>query len=168
MNFKHSTPASNKTKLKKPPVFPDAHIKVMCGRDYIAIRAVEDFFKYHNVPLESLHLTNKSCRAQREVINNVPYYISRISKSKYVTCGGKPLEVELHYYLCTSTAHGEYISCKGLLSAVNFRFSLQYTSTNQCQCCSLLSIALFGVCFFFAVFSFFPSYRKTLLTSHIR
>uniref|UniRef100_A0A3B4VH35 Zona pellucida glycoprotein d n=1 Tax=Seriola dumerili TaxID=41447 RepID=A0A3B4VH35_SERDU len=70
----------------------NAHIKVMCGRDYIAIRAVEDFFKYHNVPLESLHLPNKSCRAQREVIDDVPFYISRISKDKYVTCGGKPLE----------------------------------------------------------------------------
>ncbi|KAM7414117.1 hypothetical protein PAMA_019097 [Pampus argenteus] len=70
----------------------NAHITVMCGKDYIAIRALEDFFKYHNVPLESLHLSNKSCRAQREVIDSVPYYISSISKDKYVTCGGKPLE----------------------------------------------------------------------------
>ncbi|XP_042352507.1 zona pellucida glycoprotein d [Plectropomus leopardus] len=70
----------------------DAHIKVMCGRDYIAIQAIEDFFKYHKVPLESLHLPNKSCRAQREVINGVPYYTSRISKTKYLACGGKPPE----------------------------------------------------------------------------
>ncbi|XP_040894764.1 zona pellucida glycoprotein d [Toxotes jaculatrix] len=70
----------------------NAHMKVMCGRDYISIRAVEDFFKYYNVPLESLHLPNKSCRAQREVIDGVPYYMSRISKDKYLTCGGKPLE----------------------------------------------------------------------------
>ncbi len=79
--------------------FSDAHIKVMCGRDYIAIRALEDFFKYHNVPVESLHLPNKSCRAQREVINSVPYYMSRISKDEYLTCGGKPLEVQLECYL---------------------------------------------------------------------
>lgn len=71
----------------------------MCGRDYIAIRAMEDFFKYHNVPLESLHLPNKSCRAQRTVINSVPYYMSRISKDKYLTCGGKPLEVQLELHL---------------------------------------------------------------------
>ncbi|XP_059191510.1 zona pellucida glycoprotein d [Centropristis striata] len=70
----------------------NAHIKVMCGRDYITIRVVEDFFQYHNVPLESLHLPNKSCRAQREVIDGVPYYMSRISKEKYLTCGGRPLE----------------------------------------------------------------------------
>ncbi|XP_028264266.1 zona pellucida glycoprotein d [Parambassis ranga] len=70
----------------------DAHIRVMCGRDYMAIRVIEDFFKYHNVPLESLHLPNKSCRAQREVIDGVSYYMSKISKDTYVTCGGKPLK----------------------------------------------------------------------------
>uniref|UniRef100_A0A665TC17 Uromodulin-like n=1 Tax=Echeneis naucrates TaxID=173247 RepID=A0A665TC17_ECHNA len=73
----------------------NAHVKVMCGRDYIAIRAEEDFFKYHSVPLESLHLPNKSCRAQREVIDGVSYFMSRISKEKYLTCGGKLLEKNL-------------------------------------------------------------------------
>ncbi|XP_047452211.1 zona pellucida glycoprotein d [Mugil cephalus] len=73
----------------------NAHIKVMCGNDYIAIRAAEDFFRHHNVPLESLHLPNKSCRAQREVIDGVPYYMSRVSKDKYLTCGGKLLEKNL-------------------------------------------------------------------------
>ncbi|XP_044049029.1 zona pellucida glycoprotein d [Siniperca chuatsi] len=73
----------------------NAHIRVMCSRDYIAIRAIEDFFMYHNVPLESLHLPNKSCRAQREVIDGVSYYMSRISKDQYLTCGGKPLEKNL-------------------------------------------------------------------------
>ncbi|XP_069018497.1 zona pellucida glycoprotein d [Embiotoca jacksoni] len=67
----------------------------MCGKDYISIRATEDFFKYHKVPLEALHLPNKSCRAQREVIDSVPYYMSRISKNKYLTCGGKALEKNL-------------------------------------------------------------------------
>ncbi|KAK5928431.1 hypothetical protein CgunFtcFv8_013496 [Champsocephalus gunnari] len=70
----------------------DAHIQVMCGRDYITVRALEDFFVYHNVPLESLHLSNKSCRVQREVIHGVPYYMSRITKEKYLACGGKQLE----------------------------------------------------------------------------
>uniref|UniRef100_A0A3Q3MDZ5 Zona pellucida glycoprotein d n=2 Tax=Mastacembelus armatus TaxID=205130 RepID=A0A3Q3MDZ5_9TELE len=74
----------------------DAHITVMCGRDYIAVRVVEDFFKYHNVPLESLHLPNKSCRAEREVIDSVPYYMSRLSKDDYLTCGGKLLENLTH------------------------------------------------------------------------
>ncbi|XP_034734978.1 zona pellucida glycoprotein d [Etheostoma cragini] len=70
----------------------NANIKVMCGRDYMAIRATEDFFNYYNVPLESLHLPNKSCRAQRVVMDGVPYYMSRIPKDQYLTCGGKPLE----------------------------------------------------------------------------
>ncbi|XP_067359025.1 zona pellucida glycoprotein d isoform X2 [Channa argus] len=69
----------------------NAHINVMCGRDYISISAAEDFFKYHNVPLESLHLPNKSCRAQREVIGGVAYYMARLPKDKYLTCGGKLL-----------------------------------------------------------------------------
>lgn len=75
-------------------IFTDAHIKGKCSRDYISIGAVEDFFKYHNVPLESLHLPNKSCRAQREVIDGVPYYVSRLSKDNYLTCGGKILVVQ--------------------------------------------------------------------------
>ncbi|KAI3371614.1 hypothetical protein L3Q82_024177 [Scortum barcoo] len=70
----------------------NAHIEITCDRDYMAIRAVEDFFKYNNVPLESLHLPNRSCRAQRTVINNVPYYMSHVSKDQYLTCGGKPPE----------------------------------------------------------------------------
>ncbi|CAJ1057251.1 zona pellucida glycoprotein d isoform X2 [Xyrichtys novacula] len=70
----------------------NADIKVICGKDYISIRALEDFFKYHNVPLQSLHLPNKSCGAQMEKIDSVTYYVSRISKDKYLACGGKPLE----------------------------------------------------------------------------
>uniref|UniRef100_A0A3B5A6M4 Uromodulin-like n=1 Tax=Stegastes partitus TaxID=144197 RepID=A0A3B5A6M4_9TELE len=70
----------------------NAHVKMMCSKDYIEIRAMEDFFKYHNVPLESLHLPNKSCRAQRKVIDGVPYYMSRISKDEYLSCGGRLLE----------------------------------------------------------------------------
>lgn len=76
-------------------IYTDAHFKVTCGRDYISIRGLEDFFRYHNVPLESLHLPNKSCRAQREVIDGVSYYASRLSKDQYLTCGGKLLVVQL-------------------------------------------------------------------------
>ncbi|XP_035521220.1 zona pellucida glycoprotein d [Morone saxatilis] len=70
----------------------NAQIKVMCGRNYIGIGALQDFFEYHNMPLESLHLPNKSCRAQRAVIDGVPFYVSRITKDEYLACGGKPLE----------------------------------------------------------------------------
>ncbi|XP_041650650.1 zona pellucida glycoprotein d [Cheilinus undulatus] len=77
----------------------NADIKVTCGKDYITIRALEDFFKYHNVPLESLHLPNKSCRAQEEVIDGVTYYMTRISKDEYVACGGKPLEKNFTHIL---------------------------------------------------------------------
>lgn len=67
----------------------------MCSSDHIGIRAKEDFFRYHNVPLEALHLPNKSCAAQKTIIDNVTFYISRISKEEYLPCGGKPLEVQL-------------------------------------------------------------------------
>ncbi|XP_031657851.1 zona pellucida glycoprotein d isoform X1 [Oncorhynchus kisutch] len=69
-----------------------ATINVMCGKDYITIMVNEDFFQYYKVPMESLHLKNESCRAQKEVMSDVPYYIVRISKDQYVSCGGKPLE----------------------------------------------------------------------------
>ncbi|XP_072291144.1 zona pellucida glycoprotein d [Eucyclogobius newberryi] len=69
-----------------------AHIQVNCERDSIAIRAVESYFTYLKVPLDSLHLPNKSCRAQKEVINGVTYYTAKVSKDKYLLCGGRPLE----------------------------------------------------------------------------
>ncbi|KAM8891659.1 zona pellucida glycoprotein d isoform 2-T2 [Spinachia spinachia] len=74
----------------------NARIKVLCGKDFIEIRAMEDYFKFHNVPLESLHLPNKSCRPQREVIDGVPYFMSKISKEDYQMCGGKPLTKKDH------------------------------------------------------------------------
>lgn len=56
--------------------------------------AVADYFSYHNVTLDSLHLPNKSCRAQRKVIDGVTFYMARTTKDKYLACGGKPLEVK--------------------------------------------------------------------------
>lgn len=74
--------------------FTDAGITVLCGSDYIGIRALEDFFKYHNVALESLHLPNASCRAEKTIVEGRVYYISRISKEEYIPCGGKRFEVQ--------------------------------------------------------------------------
>uniref|UniRef100_A0A3B4AUY2 Uncharacterized protein n=1 Tax=Periophthalmus magnuspinnatus TaxID=409849 RepID=A0A3B4AUY2_9GOBI len=69
-----------------------AHIQVNCERDSISIRALESYFTYHKVPLDSLHLPNKLCRAQKEVINGVTYYTAKVFKDDYLLCGGKPLE----------------------------------------------------------------------------
>ncbi|XP_062404419.1 zona pellucida glycoprotein d isoform X2 [Sardina pilchardus] len=69
-----------------------ASMKVMCGKNFITITVIEDFFKYYNVPVKSLHLANTSCRAHKEVIAGVPYYIVRTPKDQYAACGGKPLE----------------------------------------------------------------------------
>ncbi|KAJ8247358.1 hypothetical protein GJAV_G00245480 [Gymnothorax javanicus] len=66
--------------------------QVLCGKDYITIMVIEDFFNYHNVKLESLHLENKACRARQETIDGVSYYIVRTSKEQYAVCGGKPLQ----------------------------------------------------------------------------
>lgn len=72
-----------------------AHIQVLCGRDSISIRALESYFTYYKVPLESLHLPNKSCRAESEMINGVSYYTAKVTKDNYLLCGGKPLEKNL-------------------------------------------------------------------------
>lgn len=77
------------------PLFPsDADVKVICSPDFIEIRVKEDFFVYYNVSLDRLHLFNSTCRARKNIIKNVTYYGSRISKEKYLICGGRPLEVQ--------------------------------------------------------------------------
>lgn len=68
-------------------------MNVLCGNNFITISIIEDFFKYYKVPVESLHLANRSCRAHKEVISDVPYYMVQTSKDRYAACGGKPLEV---------------------------------------------------------------------------
>uniref|UniRef100_A0A3Q2P7M3 Uromodulin-like n=1 Tax=Fundulus heteroclitus TaxID=8078 RepID=A0A3Q2P7M3_FUNHE len=83
-----------------------AQIKVMCGRDYMSIRATEDFFLYHKVALEALRLPNASCHARREVIGQTAYFMFRVSKEKYLACGGKPLRkntTHLLYSLAVQT-----------------------------------------------------------------
>ncbi|XP_029993137.1 zona pellucida glycoprotein d [Sphaeramia orbicularis] len=77
----------------------NAHIKVMCGKDYISIQALEDYFKYYKVPLESLHLPNKSCHLQKVKIHGVSYYMSRVSREQYLECGGKPPKVNSTHIL---------------------------------------------------------------------
>lgn len=83
---------------------------------------MEDFFRYHNVPLESLHLPNKSCRAQKTIIGNVTYYISRISKEEYLTCGGKPLEVQLEHL--KEDEHFSGFPCQSLFFSPLYRKTL--------------------------------------------
>lgn len=80
-----------------PLTFTDAQIQVTCGKDHISFSAVEDFFEYYNIPLESLHLPNKSCLAEREVIDGVPFYMSRLSKDEFLTCGGRLFVVQLEH-----------------------------------------------------------------------
>lgn len=88
----------------------------MCGKDFMAIRAKEDYFRYHNVPLESLHLPNKSCRPERTVIGGELYYMAKISKDDYQICGGKPLMVRLeHEERCMPSAIWEYQSTRVLI-----------------------------------------------------
>ncbi|KAJ8417873.1 hypothetical protein AAFF_G00227160 [Aldrovandia affinis] len=66
--------------------------QVLCGKDYITIMVVEDFFKYYNVKLQSLHLGNETCGARQDTIDGVSYYIVRTTKEQYDYCGGKPLQ----------------------------------------------------------------------------
>uniref|UniRef100_A0A3B5LBC7 ZP domain-containing protein n=1 Tax=Xiphophorus couchianus TaxID=32473 RepID=A0A3B5LBC7_9TELE len=80
---------------------------VLCGRDFMSIRAAEDFFSYLKVPLESLHLPNRSCRAQREVIAGTPFFMFRTSREKYLACGGKPLQKNSTHLLYSLTVQSE-------------------------------------------------------------
>lgn len=72
---------------------PDAEIRVVCGENYIEVRALKDFFHYYKAKLESLHLSNEECRANETTIDGKNYYIVRTAKEDYGRCGGKPLEV---------------------------------------------------------------------------
>ncbi|RVE72344.1 hypothetical protein OJAV_G00060990 [Oryzias javanicus] len=85
----------------------NAHFKVLCGRDFMAIRAAEDFFSYHQVPVESLHLPNKSCRAERETIDGAAFYMFRVSKEKYLACGGRPLQKNSTHFLYSLSVESE-------------------------------------------------------------
>lgn len=75
-------------------VFTDAEITVVCGENYIEVRALEEFFNYYKAKLGSLHLPNGKCRANETTIDGKKYYYSRTSKEDYSHCGGKPFEVQ--------------------------------------------------------------------------
>lgn len=72
-------------------------MNVTCGKDYISILVDEEFFNYYNVGVESLHLTNASCRGHREEISGSTYVILRTPMDQYAACGGKPVEVSLPF-----------------------------------------------------------------------
>lgn len=97
----------------------------MCGKDYMAIRATEDFFTHLKVPLESLHLPNRACHAQREVIDSVSYYMFKISKERYLACGGKPFKVKLEYfsYLKANTCFLNFFNVTHVVSPLVEKFN---------------------------------------------
>ncbi|XP_031420095.1 zona pellucida glycoprotein d [Clupea harengus] len=84
-----------------------ALMNVLCGNNFITISIIEDFFKYYKVPVESLHLANRSCRAHKEVISDVPYYMVQTSKDRYAACGGKPLEKNITHIAYSLTLVSE-------------------------------------------------------------
>ncbi|CAG5958397.1 unnamed protein product [Menidia menidia] len=105
-----------------------AQIRVMCGTDHMAIRATEDFFKYHKVPLESLHLPNKLCRAERETIGGVSFYMFRVSKEKYLSCGGKALAKNSTHLSYSLTVQSEALGTGNIIrhSAIKMDFTCVY------------------------------------------
>lgn len=92
----------------------------MCGNDFITIAIIEDFFKYYNVPVESLHLANKSCRARKQMVSDVPHYIVRTSKEQYAACGGKAVEVSERAKLFSAGFSPHIWSCLCVSAAVEF------------------------------------------------
>ncbi|KAB5571616.1 hypothetical protein PHYPO_G00227080 [Pangasianodon hypophthalmus] len=81
-------------------------MNVVCGKDSITISVIEDFFKYYNVGLGSVHLTNPECRARKEVVAGVAFYTVRTPKDQYDFCGGKPVEKNVSHvtYSLTMTS----------------------------------------------------------------
>ncbi|KAI7812050.1 zona pellucida glycoprotein d [Triplophysa rosa] len=80
-----------------------ATMNVTCGKDYISILVDEEFFNYYNVGVESLHLTNTSCRGHREEISGSTYFILRTPMDQYTSCGGKPVEKNITHIVYTLT-----------------------------------------------------------------
>uniref|UniRef100_A0A673HXF9 Matrix metallopeptidase 15a n=1 Tax=Sinocyclocheilus rhinocerous TaxID=307959 RepID=A0A673HXF9_9TELE len=69
-----------------------AKMNVTCGKDFISILVDEEFFKYYNVAVEAVNLTNASCRVHREEISGSSYFTVHTPMDQYTACGGKPLE----------------------------------------------------------------------------
>lgn len=68
-------------------------MRVVCGENYIEVRALQEFFHYYKAKLGSLHLSNMECRASEMTVDDKNYYFVRTAKEDYSRCGGKPLEV---------------------------------------------------------------------------
>lgn len=93
------------TLISRKPVFSSpltaVKMNVVCGKDSITVFVIEDYFKYYNVDLGSVHLANPECRAKKEVIAGVAFYTVRTLKDKYEHCGGKPIEVRVWMWICS-------------------------------------------------------------------
>uniref|UniRef100_A0A673MZC4 Pancreatic secretory granule membrane major glycoprotein GP2-like n=1 Tax=Sinocyclocheilus rhinocerous TaxID=307959 RepID=A0A673MZC4_9TELE len=80
-----------------------ATMNVTCGKDFISILVDEEFFKYYNVGIEAVHLTNASCRAHREEISGSAYFTVHTPMDQYTACGGKPLEKNITHIVYSLT-----------------------------------------------------------------
>ncbi|XP_026058240.1 pancreatic secretory granule membrane major glycoprotein GP2-like [Carassius auratus] len=80
-----------------------AIMNVTCGKDFISILVDEEFFKYYNVGIEAVHLSNASCRAHREEISGSVYFMVHTPMDQYTACGGKPLEKNITHIVYSLT-----------------------------------------------------------------
>lgn len=91
-------------------------MNVTCGKDFISILVDEEYFKYYNVGVEDVHLTNASCRAHREEISGSAYFTVHTPMDQYTACGGKPLEVK-YCFSHLKKKHLYYIFLNGIYSS---------------------------------------------------
>ncbi|KAG7473983.1 hypothetical protein MATL_G00101610 [Megalops atlanticus] len=89
-----------------------ATINVVCAKDHITIMVNEHFFRYYNVKMETLHLGNEACRAHREVIFDVSFYVVRTFKDQYAYCGGKSIQNSTHVIYSQILVSGPEINGK--------------------------------------------------------
>ncbi|XP_017328972.1 zona pellucida glycoprotein d [Ictalurus punctatus] len=103
-------------------------MNVVCGKDSITISVIEDFFKYFNIGIRSVHLTNPECRARKEVIAGVTFFTVRTPKDKYTFCGGQPVEKNITHVIYSLTLMSELQVYRNIVrdSAIKIEYKCVY------------------------------------------
>ncbi|MBN3317916.1 UROM protein, partial [Atractosteus spatula] len=66
---------------------------------------VKDYFDYHNVKLENVHLLNKDCAAFEEVVSGITYFSAATRSDNYTLCGGRTPEKNVTHITYSNTLY---------------------------------------------------------------
>ncbi|XP_066569746.1 zona pellucida glycoprotein d isoform X2 [Amia ocellicauda] len=70
----------------------EVEMNVICQNNYTKVMVIKDFFDYHHVKLETVHLRNQACHAFQEVVSGITYFSAAMRSDNYTLCGGLPPE----------------------------------------------------------------------------